>query len=112
MQGYVDPLNRRCYEWEKQDAELLSWYKFLSSIRKNYSAFSSGDFEEIFVCDGVYVFKRYDDNCEVLVAVNVGLKDVELNFEKELYDLVTEKTYINKFELLKDKTAVLIKKND
>lgn len=37
MQGFEDPINRRPYEWNNQNEELLSHYKLLGSIHKEFS---------------------------------------------------------------------------
>lgn len=110
MQGYVDPLNRACYDWNNQDKELLNWYKFLAKLRKNYSAFTCGDFEEIYSNYGAYIFSRKDNDSEVLIAVNCGENDLEIEFEGSLFDLITEKSYKNKFTLLPKGYGVFIKK--
>jgi len=110
MQGYIDPLNRRCYPWGKEDKELLSWYKFLGDIRSSYSAFSCGEFEEIYCAEGVYVFKRFDDNSEVLIALNMSSEDCVLNYCGELKNLIDGNVYSDNFVLSPNALAVLIKK--
>ncbi len=92
MQGYVDPLNRRAYTWDNQDLELLEWYKFLGALRKNYSAFSSGDYKQIYADRGAFIFKRTSDNSELLIAVNVGDIPCRVEFKGQLFDLISKLT--------------------
>lgn len=107
MQGYSDPLNRETYPWGKEDNELLSWYKFLSALRK-YSAFNQGDFEEIFESNGIYIYKRFDSNSQVLLCINMSDKMIDLEFNCKMIDLITNKKHENYFCLEKNSIAVLI----
>ncbi len=109
MQGYIDPLNRRTYDWENQDLELLYHYKFLGKMRSEYSAFKNGKFIEVCADKGMFAFIRKDRNCELLIAVNVG--DVStLEFSGTLTDLITNVEYENSVILNKNDYVVLIKK--
>ena len=110
MQGYIDPLNRRCYDWNNQDKELLEWYKFLGKLRAEYSALKNGEFEEIFANSGVYVFSRKNSESELLVAINCGNESTSLYFDGVLTDLVSNLDYVNEFELFSKAFAVLVKK--
>ncbi len=110
MQGYADPLNRRAFTWSNQDGEILDWYKFLGSLRRNYSAFSEGDYKEIYAENGAFVFARISNDCEILIAVNTGENNCKLEFCGELFDLVSKTTANNEFSVLPLHLAVLIKK--
>ena len=108
MQGYADPLNRTCYPWGQEDKELIKWYQKLGQIRKTYSAFKNGEYQEIFVSDGIYIFKRFDKKSEVMIAVNLSEKDVDLQFNGKLYDLVLEEEFVNSFTLNQSSVAIMI----
>ena len=108
MQGYIDPLNRRCFPWGQEDKEILNWYKFLGKVRNTQSAFVSGEFVEIYSADGTFIFKRFDEKSEVLIAVNVGNKEQILSFNGELFDLYSNKEFKDKFILKGQSFAVLI----
>lgn len=45
LQGFEDPLNRRCYPWGNENAELLEHYRLLSLIRRSNAAFKTGSIE-------------------------------------------------------------------
>lgn len=109
MQGYIDPLNRRTYPWGNEDEEMLNWYKKIGKIRRFYSAFDSGEFEELFSSDGAFVFVRKDDESELLVATNVGDGEFVLNFDGKLLDLISGNEYSEEFLLSKKSCAVLVK---
>ena len=109
MQGYADPLNRRTYPWGNEDLDLLSWYKFLGELRAKYSAFTQGEFVEIFADIGVYVFKRVDVNSEVLRAVNISENEYQFQFDSVLTELVTNTDNKDFYNLTAKSCAVLVK---
>ena len=110
MEGYSDPLNRQTFPWGNEDNEIYDWYVFLSKLREKYSAFSQGDFEEIYKDNGVFVYKRYDENSEVLIAVNISNDNFYFNFEDNLLEIITNKEYNKYYELNKNSIAVFVNK--
>ena len=110
MQGFTDPLNRRCYPWGKEDKDILEYYKKLGKIRSSFSAFESGEFTELYAKDGVFVYKRTDIQSEVLVAVNLSTKDVLLKFDGELYNLFTDELVSDFICLKPNSRGIFIKK--
>ncbi len=99
MQGYKDPLNRKFFEWDKVDCELNLWYKKIGKIRHSYSAFATGDFDELYAKGGLYIFKRTAPDSELLIAVNADITTHSLNFVGTLTDLLTEKEYVGEIDL-------------
>lgn len=110
MQGYVDPLNRRCYPWGNEDNELIEFFSILGKMRKEFSAFNNGDTEIVFSEDGVIVFKRITKDCEVLVCVNVDKETYLIEFDGELMEFFSGKTVNNGYDLLSNSMALLYKK--
>lgn len=108
MQGYADPLNRCTYPWGQEDAEILNWYKFLSKLRSEYSAFSQGEFEEIFKDNGIYIYKRFDNESQVLLCVNMSDKMLDLVYNGNMLNLVDNENHCNKIVLNPNSVAVLI----
>ncbi len=108
MQGYVDPLNRKTYPWGKENSTLIEWFKKLGQIRKEYLALNEGGFEEIFKKRGVYVYKRFDKDSEICVAINLRNEGVELSFRGDLNDILTNKVYKNKLKLNGRSFALLV----
>jgi glycosidase len=111
MQGYVDPLNRKCYPWGNEDLELYNWHKKLGEIRRGYKVFVDGEYEEVFKSDGVFVYKRTSPDCEILIAVNVFEKDYVLEFFGELKDLLSGEKYTNLIELQGKSFFLLVNDN-
>lgn len=108
LQGYIDPLNRRTYPWGKENKELLSWFEFLGTIRATYSAFSHGDFIEIYKNRGVYVYQRADANSELMIAINLNDSAFDIKFKGDLKDLISNGTYKNKMKIKPRSLALLV----
>ena len=109
MQGYVDPLNRKCFPWGKENTEILEWYKLLSKIRSEYDAFSSGSFNEIYACNGAIIYERIGENSQVLVAVNLSERSLRLDFDGEIKNLLNGSVFDDKLELKPKEFGIFIK---
>lgn len=86
MQGYGDPFCRACYPWDNADevdpgAEMRSWIKRLTALRKSSKAFSTGGFDYIYRIDCSYAYIRHagDEKYIVLVNFDDTSKDVRLD---------------------------------
>jgi glycosidase len=108
MQGYTDPLNRQTFRWELIHNEIHNWYKFLSKLRKEYSLFKNGEIEEIYAKNGCYVYKRYDDNSEILIAINLGSEPVFLEFDGKLVNLIDNKIVQKQYELKENSYGLFV----
>lgn len=78
MEGYEDPFNRKCFDWEGGNLELLEWFKQLGLLRKNEPVLRDGLYSEIYSKDGVFAFKRYNEKEELILAVNMGFNKFKL----------------------------------
>jgi glycosidase len=83
MQGMKDPFNRECMNWLEPNTELYQWYKRLGEIRKGCCAFVDGEFVPIYCQHKTIAFKRTNNVNEVLVAVNMDNKAVDINVGDE-----------------------------
>ena len=96
LDGGDDPQNRKCMIWdnEKQNKDLLGFYKKMINIRKNNYEFIHGDFEEIYCENNVISFKRVINREEVVVIFNNNDKEtlVKLNLKKKGINLINENT--------------------
>ncbi|MBP5467114.1 MAG: glycoside hydrolase family 13 protein [Clostridia bacterium] len=93
MQGFFDPLNRRCFEWDKIDGDILSWYRLLGKIRTENSVFKRGAVKELHVSDGFYSFIRKDKSGQLLIVLNVKTRRFTLRFKGKLINLLDGKIY-------------------
>lgn len=78
LQGGRDPDNRRAFPWdpERQDRDLLAWYRTLIALRRSNPVLAVGDVRTILAVDttGVYAYVREltsPDNAEPSLAVVV-----------------------------------------
>lgn len=72
LEGYRDPFCRRCFPWGNEDNDLLAHYKKAIGIRKESTAFSSGEFETIYTYQNGFGFIRYDESDSFIVLANTG----------------------------------------
>lgn len=71
MEGYRDPFNRMPYPWDRQDTELLEFYRVINMIRRTEDLFADGYFEvDESTPEGVFAYRRFDGKAEIYVAVN------------------------------------------
>jgi len=70
--GWTDPDCRRTYPWGNEDEELLSFYKDIISIHKEYSSIKTGSLITLLVDSEnfVYAYGRWDLDNRVVVAIN------------------------------------------
>ena len=85
--GDNDPDCRRCMEWdeEKQDREMLSWYRTLIAIRQGSGSLRTGRFQTAFYDDSanVYAFYRISREEISLIVLNAGDKAYQKEFPAE-----------------------------
>jgi len=85
MQGYSDPFNRRFFEWEKRNEELLSWYRQLGTLRRRSPVLAKGDFARVPSPEGSVCYMRSDAGKQLLAAVNRGSQAISIYLPQE-YD--------------------------
>ncbi len=59
MQGFEDPYNRGTYPWGKEDEDLLSHYRTLATLRKQYDMLTTGAYSFFCMGDDVLVCHRF-----------------------------------------------------
>lgn len=88
LSGSFDPDCRRGMLWdeEKQDKELLNYYKKWINIHKKYKLLKNGDFKTILADDinNIYIFSRYKDEDEIYVIFNFGNKPQKVAYIESL----------------------------
>lgn len=73
LEGDLDPYNRRCYNWNDQDKELLAHYERLATLRgDNADVLKDGKTEILHAHGGAFIFARRNELGSLIVAVNVG----------------------------------------
>ena len=87
LTGDLDPYNRGCYPWGKEDAEILEFIKKLGRIRKS-PVFKEGDFNILYYDKRIVIYERTDGFDRILVAVSMDVTPVNLKFSVPLIDLL------------------------
>lgn len=98
LEGDLDPYNRRCFNWDNIDEELLSHFIKLSDIRKKNKAFILGETKVVYAENGLFVFTRENKNQKITIAVNAGIHSQEIAFLKPVNELYSN-TKSTKFTL-------------
>lgn len=93
LDGGDDPENRKCMIWdeERQNKELLNFYKMMIKVRASNKALVHGDFEEIYCEANLLAFKRVLNDEKLIVIFNNSDEDteIELNLKCSANDLIT-----------------------
>lgn len=78
--GGEEPQSRKCMIWdeESQNTELISFYKKLTSIRKNNHELVYGSYKTLYSEDNVLVFERDYKDQKIIVAINNNYKPKEV----------------------------------
>ena len=78
--GWTDPDCRRTYPWGSEDEELLSFYKDIISIHKEYSSIKTGSLVSLYMNSDeiVYAYARWDLDNKVIVVVNNNSTEQEV----------------------------------
>ena len=70
MEGFEDPLNRRCFPWGREDRELTDFYRRLGKIKTAEKALREGEIRLEFADDEILCFVREWEGERICVAVN------------------------------------------
>ncbi|MCK4259214.1 MAG: glycoside hydrolase family 13 protein [Halanaerobiales bacterium] len=101
--GENDPNCRKCMPWDEkdQDQELLNHHCKMIQLRRKYEALRRGDFRTVFMDEatGLFIFERLTEGDKVIVIINNGLKDQDVEIDLESFDLNPEKPI---YELMND----------
>lgn len=97
INGGEDPQCRKCMIWEeeKQNKELLSFYKKMIKIRKENETFVYGDFNVIYCKDNVLIFERTLKENKIIVTINNKdtMDRININLNGNYEDEITFEKY-------------------
>ena len=85
MQGFKDPFNRKFFDWDNIDYDILNSIKELSLIRNNNSLFKDANIHFVYLIDGFVSFVRYKDDEEILISVNANNTQVTFFYNDNEY---------------------------
>lgn len=99
-EGHIDPFCRRCFDWKHLNKNLIDFYKKLGAIRKKYkTVFATGDFKEVIVEDGLFIFKRQNKKHSIYVFVNNCSKSYSLKLNKKFKELLKNEEFENEINI-------------
>ena len=105
MLGFKDPFNRKCINWKKS-SPLIDFYRKLGEIRRGEKVFKDGELQIIHEGNGAIIFKRYIDNEEVIIGINLGKYHYTIKSDSGLINLFT-KEKSDKFILKEDEWLIV-----
>lgn len=106
LEGNMDPFNRMCYPWGKENKEILDWYTKLAKIRKN-PLFKDGITNILVQNNGFFAFERTSGEQNIIIAVNMGSDKFRIKTDRPVYDLISGEYFENKITLGKNQMVVL-----
>ncbi len=112
QEGHIDPFCRRCYDWENPKISLQGFYKRLGKIRaENRNIFQDGEFREIHVEGGLFIYERKKDNEALYVYANNSSKRYIIDLPEKMKELLSDCVFENQIEIKPYEYGVLKKTN-
>jgi alpha-glucosidase len=96
LKGGNDPDCRKCMQWEtsKWEPELVNVYRRLIHARNDHPALRCGDFQSLYVFNGVYSYMRSYNNDTVIVILNPREERQQVRIPLSSFNFI-EKTWID-----------------
>lgn len=112
-EGHGDPFCRTCFDWEHLNCDLINFYKKLGEIRNKYiDIFKTGEFKEIMIDGGLFVYKRQNNaQQKIYIYSNNSSKSYLLKTDGKYVDLLKNISFENKFEIKANSFGIIIKEN-
>ena len=85
MEGYKDPFNRRTFPWGHENPTILSHYRRLGQLRKQYACLRTGKIEFSLAEGGRLRFSRILGDCRVTVWLNQSDEPWDIPSGKLIY---------------------------
>jgi len=93
-EGYSDPYNRAAYPWGKEDGQLLDWHRRMTYLRREYSAFTGGEFQPVYVNEDIYGYFRTDQKETIGVFINRSSgREHTLDLSQQIQGMQVKKTW-------------------
>ena len=111
LEGYGDPFCRRPYPWGREDAELLSHYRWLGELRRGVKCLSEGDFcAELF--GECRVIKIIREGCgeKLIAVVSRAETDTVVPLDGEYENALNGEGLAGSITVSPDSATILIRK--
>ena len=115
LEGYGDPFCRRPYPWNRQNDELISFFRCIGRIRRSERVFQEGFFRLLICTPELFVFERYNNEERLTICVT---RDKGVSYELRVPSCCLADTsnsglegmFLKKAELVAD-AAYIFKEN-
>ncbi len=108
MEGNKDPFNRKCFEEDKADKEVYSWYSFLTDLRTKHSCFKDGKTVNVKSHGGVFYYSRAGKDESITVIINCGKQNAFVKLSEEAKELSRGQN-LSKIKLSQYEFAIFLK---
>ena len=98
LDGDLDPYNRRCFPWGREDKDMLEYIKTLTKIRSSSAAIKTGDLKIVSRDRRVLVYTRTLGNETVLVAISRDDETVKLKLNVPMAEF-GKRQYLSEYRL-------------
>ena len=110
MEGHIDPFCRKCFEWDRLNEDLISYYQTLGQIRtEERELFKDGEFIEISAVDGLLIYERRKNKKSVYIYVNNSSKKHLLNLKGNYIEKLTNTKKSSRIEISPYSFGILVK---
>ncbi len=110
MEGHIDPFCRQCFDWEHLNEKLIIFYQTLGEIRKNYrTIFHDGDFETVYLEDGLLMYKRMSKAGSLYVYVNNSSKRYLFNVSGNVKEVLTGDIFQTQIQINPNSYGIFVK---
>jgi pullulanase len=100
LTGEKDPENRKCYPWENENLDILSFYHKFTKLRK-LDIFKKGDIKFYDLNDDILAYERRYDEKSSLVMLNRNDEYIKLKLHNNK-DIILKEYFTNKIYEFKD----------
>ena len=110
IEGHIDPFCRQCFDWEHLNEKLIVFYQKLGEIRKNYrTIFHDGDFETVYLEDGLLMYKRTSKTGSLYVYVNNSSKRYLFNVSGNVKEVLTGDIFRMQIQIKPNSYGIFVK---
>lgn len=83
VQGGADPFNRSFYPWERENTQLIKWYKHLGEIRNSLDCLKEGTFTPYSAMLSCVAYIRRSEKDKIMVIANRNPHEITYNLPEE-----------------------------
>ncbi|EQB87571.1 pullulanase [Clostridium punense] len=110
LTGGKDPFNRKAYPWNRENKDMMHWYRLITSIRSSYAVFKKGELKLHMAPSFILCYERIYEDERAIVILNRSFNascELEINlvsFNGEFENLLCKE---NKKEKIHSESGIL-----